>query len=157
MSKSAIWALLAALLLLEGCNTITPDNVENKRPAFDSSTPDGYNPYNSGLIEYVEDSEGRTVGAIITTDARARYNALIQAYRLQFKDEYKIELNQDSGVEVSSYPVKTKRSVTDPIPEAKKLYFITSDYMTYFMRLSAWSKNKRDSDSIWLKIKEKVS
>lgn len=156
ISKIATLALLATLWLLNlitGCSTVSPDPVESKKAAYDSSTPTGYDPNNSGLIEYVSDERGKTVGAIITTNARTRWYNLIDAYKLQFKSEYKIDLATAPEVKPWTKPTITKRDCIDPIPTERQLYYMESEYMQYFMRLSQWSKDKRDNDSIWMKIK----
>ena len=149
-SKIAIWTSLAILCLsLTGCGTVSPSPVEAHKHRFDASTPDGYDPYNSGLVEYLADEKGNTTGAIITTNAREKWNNLIDAYHLQFKAEYKINLQKDSGISEWTEPG------TD-FPTDKKLWKIDAKRLQYFMRLSQWSTDKRPNDSLWQKAKAVV-
>lgn len=130
-------------LNLTGCGTVTPDIVKDHEHSFDASTPPQYDSFNSGLIDYRDNAEGKH-GALITPSARARYNNLIDAYRIQFKETQKVELENDSGIEPYTDQFKNE------------LYFIHDEYLAYFMRLNRWNKNGRADDSFWLKFKDTI-
>ena len=126
---------------LSSCGTIAPMPIKDSEPAFDSSTPYGYDRYNSGVISLVR-YDDKTYGAHITDNARIRYNELIKAYRLQFRDQYKVLLEEDDGIKESGDGT------------GNRFWFIDAEHLQYFMRLNRWSKEGKPSDSIWDKTKE---
>jgi hypothetical protein len=126
---------------LNGCGTVAPQPIEDNQPSFDSSTPHGYDRYNSGIINMVRVGN-ITLGAHITDNAKKRYNELINAYRLQFRDQYKILLNENDGIKESGDGT------------GNRFWLIDEEHLQYFMRLNRWSKEGKASDTLWMKTKE---
>jgi hypothetical protein len=137
------WTLLA-ILFLEGCGTVTPNPIEDNMPTYDSSTPRQYDQLNSGLLFYTTNDRGETDGAIITKNARDRYNNLISSYALQIYDEEKVTLLKDAGI----WYYQDKYG--------NELYKIENQYLAFFMKMNRWKKQGRSDDTAWAKLKNKV-
>ena len=74
-------SVLVLNLLLVSCATVTPNKIEDDKSSYDATTPKQYDKDNGGLISFIGDD------ALITNQARERYNNLITMYRVKFKKE----------------------------------------------------------------------
>jgi len=137
-----ILTIILSSLILLGCSVVTPDPIKDGAYSYDSSTPRQYDAYNSGFIRYTRNSRGEVKGAIITPNARDKYNTLIGKYRVQFKKEYGVDLQPGYGVWdfMDMY--------------WNQLYHIEAQYLEYFITLNRWQKELRDPDDLWSKAKE---
>lgn len=149
--QTGTWGRFASILALSflvfGCaatSTVTPSPVVSEEPSFDSTTPEGYAGQNGGVIKILK-SNGHTVGAILTKDGRNRYNWLVDSYRIQIFERYGRSLEADSGI----VPIKDTLG--------NDMFFIDSDRLFYFIRMNLWSKANRPHDTVWMKLKDKVS
>ena len=131
--------VLALNFFLISCATVTPNKIEDDKSSYDASTPKEYEKDNGGLISFVGDS------ALITIQARDRYNNLIEMYKIKFKKEKAIELNKDSGIK----PYKDSFG--------NELYLIDSEHLVYFGVLNSWLKEKVSQDNIIDKTIDKIS
>jgi len=125
--------------LLIGCATVTPNKIEDDKSSYDASTPKQYDKDNGGLISFIGDD------ALITNQARARYNNLISMYKIKFKKEKAIELKEDSGIK----PYKDNFG--------NELYLIDSEHLVYFGVLNSWLKEKVPADNIIDKTIDKIN
>ena len=134
---------LASILVLNfflvGCATVTPNKIQDDKSSYDATTPKQYDKDNGGLISFVGDD------ALITRQARERYNNLIKMYRIKFKKEKAIELNEDSGIK----PYKDNFS--------NELFLIDSEHLVYFGVLNSWLKEKVSQDNILDKTIDKIN
>ena len=137
------YAITLLTLFICSCSTVTPNPIEDNQAAFDSSTPHGYDRYNSGIINIVRVGN-ITLGAHITDNAKERYNELIKAYRIQFRDQYKLSLEVDDGIKESGDGT------------GNRFWFIDEEHLEYFMRLNRWSKEGKESDTLWMKTKDLI-
>ena len=126
-------------ILLIGCATITPNKIEDDKSSYDASTPKQYQKDNGGLISFVGDD------ALITSQARERYNNLISMYKIKFKKEKAIELKTDSGIK----PYKDSFG--------NELFLINSEHLVYFGVLNSWLKEKVPQDNIIDKTIDKIN
>jgi hypothetical protein len=124
---------------LIGCATVTPDKIQDEKSSYDATTPKQYDKDNGGLISFVGDD------ALITSQARERYNNLISMYRIKFKKEKAIDLKEDSGIKV--YKDNFNNS----------LYLIDSEHLVYFGVLNSWLKEKIPQDNIIDKTIDKIN
>ena len=131
--------ILALNLFLVGCATVTPNKIEDDKSSYDASTPKQYDKDNGGLISFIGED------ALITPQARERYNNLIQMYRIKFKKEKAIDLNKDSGIK----PYKDSFG--------NELYLIDSEHLVYFGVLNSWLKEKAPADNIIDKTIDKIN
>jgi len=132
-------SVLALNFFLIGCATVTPNKIEDDKSSYDASTPKQYQKDNSGLISFVGDD------ALITSQARERYNNLISMYKIKFKKEKAIELKIDSGIK----PYKDNFN--------NELYIIDSEHLVYFGVLNSWLKEKVPADNILDKTIDKIN
>lgn len=132
-------SILALNFLFIGCSTVTPNKIQDDKSSYDATTPKQYDKDNGGLISFVGDD------ALITRQARERYNNLIKMYRIKFKKEKAIDLNEDSGVK----PYKDNF--------ANELYLIDSEHLVYFGVLNSWLKEKVSQDNILDKAIDKIN
>jgi len=132
-------SILVLNLLLIGCATVTPNKIQDDKSSYDATTPKQYQKDNGGLISFVGDD------ALITPQARERYNNLIGVYKIKFKKEKAIELKIDSGVK----PYKDNFN--------NELYIIDSEHLVYFGVLNSWLKEKVPQDNIVDKVIDKVN
>ena len=132
-------SVLVLNLLLIGCATVTPNKIEDDKSSYDATTPKQYDKDNGGLISFIGDS------ALITSQARERYNNLIGMYKVKFKKEKAIELKIDSGIK----PYKDTFN--------NDLYLIDSEHLVYFGVLNSWLKEKVPQDNIIDKVIDKVN
>ncbi len=132
-------SVLALNLLLIGCATVTPNKIEDDKSSYDATTPKQYDKDNGGLISFIGDD------ALITRQARERYNNLIKMYRIKFKKEKAIDLNEDSGI----------KAYKDNF--GNELYLIDSEHLVYFGVLNSWLKEKVPQDNIIDKVIDKVN
>ena len=132
-------SVLALNFFLVGCATVTPNKIEDDKSSYDASTPRQYQKDNGGLICFVGDD------ALITSQARERYNNLIKMYRIKFKKEKAIDLVEDSGV----------KSYKDNF--ANELFLIDSEHLVYFGVLNSWLKEKVPQDNILDKTIDKIN
>ena len=130
---------LALNLLLIGCATVTPNKIEDDKSSYDATTPKQYDKDNGGLISFIGDD------ALITSQARERYNNLIGMYKIKFKKEKAIELKIDSGIK----PYKDTFS--------NELFLIDSEHLVYFGVLNSWLKEKVPQDNIIDKTIDKIN
>ncbi len=132
-------SVLALNFLLVGCATVTPNKIEDDKSSYDATTPKQYQKDNGGLISFIGDS------ALITSQARERYNNLISMYKVKFKKEKAIELKIDSGI----------KSYKDSF--GNKLFLIDSEHLVYFGVMNSWLKEKVPQDNIIDKVIDKVN
>jgi len=134
---------LASILVLNfflvGCATVTPNKIQDDKSSYDATTPKQYQKDNGGLISFVGDD------ALITSQARERYNNLISMYKIKFKKEKAIELKTDSGIKLY------KDSF------GNELYIIDSEHLVYFGVLNSWLKEKVAQDNILDKTIDKIN
>jgi len=131
--------VLVLNLFLAGCNTITPDKIQDDVASYDSSTPVQYNKDNGGLIALLDD------GAVITSEGKNRYNKLIEMYKIKFKNEKAIELIKDSGIK----PYKDRYG--------NDLFLIDNEHLVYFGVMNSWLKEKIPADNIIDKTIDKIN
>ena len=124
---------------LIGCATVTPDKIQDEKSSYDGSTPKQYDKDNGGLISFIGDE------AIITNQARERYNNLIGMYRIKFKKEKAIDLKEDSGIKIYKDNF------------GNNLYLIDSEHLVYFGVLNSWLKEKVPQDNIIDKTIDKIN
>jgi hypothetical protein len=132
-------SVLALNFLLIGCATVTPNKIEDDKSSYDATTPKQYQKDNGGLISFVGDN------ALITPQARERYNNLIKMYRIKFRKEKAIEINEDSGIK----PYKDNFG--------NKLFLIDSEHLVYFGVMNSWLKEKTPQDNILDKTIDKIN
>ena len=134
---------LASILVLNflfiGCATVTPNKIQDDKSSYDATTPKQYDRDNGGLNSFVGDD------ALITRQARERYNNLIKMYRIKFKKEKAIDLVEDSGVK----PYKDNFG--------NELFLIDSEHLVYFGVLNSWLKEKVSQDNILDKTIDKIN
>jgi len=134
---------LASILVLNflfiGCATVTPNKIQDDKSSYDATTPKQYDKDNGGLISFIGDD------ALITRQARERYNNLIKMYRIKFKKEKAIDLVEDSGV----------KSYKDNF--GNELFLIDSEHLVYFGVLNSWLKEKVPADNIIDKTIDKIN
>lgn len=131
--------ILVLNFLLVGCATVTPNKIEDEKSSYDASTPKQYQKDNGGLISFIGDD------ALITAQARERYNNLIEMYKIKFKKEKAIQLKEDSGIK----PYKDNFG--------NELYIIDSEHLVYFGVLNSWLKEKVPQDNIIDKTIDKIT
>ena len=131
-------SVLALNILLIGCATVTPNKIEDDKSSYDATTPKQYQKDNGGLISFIGDD------ALITRQARERYNNLIEMYKIKFKKEKAIELKIDSGI----------KTYKDSF--GNELFLINSEHLVYFGVLNSWLKEKVPQDNIIDKVIDKV-
>ena len=132
-------SILALNFLFVSCTTITPDKIQDNTASYDASTPSNYNKDNGGLIAILED------GAVITRQAKDRYNKLIEMYRVKFKKEKAIELVENAGIQ----PYKDRYG--------NDLFLINNEHLVYFGVLNSWLKEKVPADNIIDKTIDKIN
>ena len=132
-------SVLVLNCLLVGCATVTPNKIEDDKSSYDATTPKQYQKDNGGLISFIGDD------ALITSQARERYNNLISMYKIKFKKEKAIELKTDFGIK----PYKDNFN--------NELYIIDSEHLVYFGVLNSWLKEKVPQDNIVDKVIDKVN
>jgi hypothetical protein len=132
-------SVLVLNCLLVSCATVTPNKIEDDKSSYDATTPKQYDKDNGGLISFVGDD------ALITSQARERYNNLISMYRIKFKKEKAIELKEDSGIK----PYKDNFN--------NELFLIDSEHLVYFGVLNSWLKEKVAQDNIIDKTIDKIN
>ncbi len=137
MNKFA--SILVLNFFLVGCATITPDKIQDSTASYDASTPSNYNKDNGGLVALLEN------GAVITPQAKERYNNLIKMYKVKFKKEKAIELVEDAGVK----PYKDRYG--------NDLFLIDNEHLVYFGVMNSWLKEKVPADNIIDKTIDKIN
>ena len=131
--------VLVLNFFLVSCATVTPNKIEDDKSSYDATTPKQYDKDNGGLISFIGDD------ALITNQARERYNNLIKMYRVKFKKEKAIDLKEDSGI----------KSYKDNF--GNELYLIDSEHLVYFGVLNSWLKEKVPQDNIIDKTIDKIN
>ena len=137
MNKLA--SILVLNFFLVGCATVTPNKIQDDKSSYDATTPKQYDKDNGGLISFIGED------ALITRQARERYNNLIKMYRIKFKKEKAIDLVEDSGVK----PYKDNFG--------NELFLISSEHLVYFGVMNSWLKEKVSQDNIVDKVIDKVN
>ena len=137
MNKLA--SILVLNFLLVGCVTVTPNKIQDDKSSYDATTPKQYDKDNGGLISFIGDD------ALITSQARARYNNLIKMYRIKFKKEKAIDLTEDAGIT----PYKDNFG--------NELFLISSEHLVYFGVMNSWLKEKVPQDNIIDKTIDKIN
>ena len=132
-------SVLVLNLFLVSCATVTPNKIEDDKSSYDATTPKQYTKDNGGLISFIGDD------ALITSQARERYNNLISMYKIKFKKEKAIELKIDSGIK----PYKDGFG--------NELFLIDSEHLVYFGVLNSWLKEKVPTDNIIDKTIDKIN
>lgn len=132
-------SILVLSFLISGCATITPDKIEDDTASFDASTPSQYEKYNGGLIGFIGEE------AIITTGAKDRYNNLIKMYKIKFKKEKAVNLEENSGIK----PYKDQFG--------NDLHLIDQEHLVYFGIMNSWLKEKIPADNIIDKTIDKIN
>jgi hypothetical protein len=134
---------LASILVLNfflvGCATVTPNKIQDDKSSYDATTPKQYDKDNGGLISFVGDD------ALITRQARERYNNLIKMYRIKFKKEKAIDLVEDSGITLYKDNF------------GNELFLISSEHLVYFGVMNSWLKEKVPQDNILDKTIDKIN
>jgi hypothetical protein len=130
---------LALNFFLVGCATITPDKIQDNTASYDASTPSNYNKDNGGLVALLDN------GAVITNQAKERYNNLIQMYKIKFKKEKAIELVENAGIQ----PYKDRYG--------NDLFLIDNEHLVYFGVMNSWLKEKVPADNIIDKTIDKIN
>ena len=131
--------VLVLNFILVSCATVTPDKIQDDVASFDSSTPNNYSKDNGGLIAILDD------GAVITSQAKDRYNKLIEMYKVKFKKEKAIELINDAGIK----PYKDRYG--------NDLFLIDNEHLVYFGVMNSWLKEKIPADNIIDKAIDKIN
>ena len=131
--------VLVLNFFLVSCATVTPNKIEDDKSSYDATTPKQYDRDNGGLISFIQDD------ALITRQARERYNNLIKMYRIKFKKEKAIDLVEDSGIK----PYKDSFG--------NQLFLINSEHLVYFGVLNSWLKEKVSQDNILDKTIDKIN
>lgn len=137
MNKLA--SILVLNFFLVGCATVTPNKIQDDKSSYDATTPKQYDKDNGGLISFVGDD------ALITRQARERYNNLIKMYRIKFKKEKAIDLTEDAGIT----PYKDNFG--------NELFLISSEHLVYFGVMNSWLKEKVPQDNILDKTIDKIN
>ena len=137
MNKLA--SILALNFIFICCATVTPNKIQDDKSSYDATTPKQYDKDNGGLISFIGDD------ALITSQARARYNNLIKMYIIKFKKEKAIDLNEDSGIT----PYKDNFG--------NELFLISSEHLVYFGVMNSWLKEKVPQDNIIDKTIDKIN
>ena len=137
MNKFA--SILVLNFFLVGCATITPDKIQDNTASYDASTPSNYNKDNGGLVALLEN------GAVITSQAKERYNNLIKMYKVKFKKEKAIELVENAGIQ----PYKDRYG--------NDLFLIDNEHLVYFGVMNSWLKEKVPADNIIDKTIDKIN
>jgi len=132
-------SILALNFLFIGCATVTPNKIQDDKSSYDATTPKQYDRDNGGLISFVGDD------ALITRQARERYNNLIKMYKIKFKKEKAIDLTEDSGIT----PYKDNFN--------NELFLISSEHLVYFGVMNSWLKEKVPQDNILDKTIDKIN
>ncbi len=132
-------SILALNFIFIGCATVTPNKIQDDKSSYDATTPKQYDKDNGGLISFLGDD------ALITRQARERYNNLIKMYRIKFKKEKAIDLVEDSGI----------KSYKDSF--GNELFLINSEHLVYFGVLNSWLKEKVPQDNILDKTIDKIN
>ena len=132
-------SVLVLNIFLIGCATVTPNKIEDDKSSYDATTPKQYDKDNGGLISFIGDD------ALITRQARERYNNLIGMYKIKFKKEKAIELKTDSGIK----PYKDSFG--------NELFLIDSEHLVYFGVMNSWLKEKVPQDNILDKTIDKIN
>ncbi len=132
-------SILALNFFIVGCATITPDKIQDSTASYDASTPVNYNKDNGGLVALLDN------GAVITSQAKERYNNLIKMYKVKFKKEKAIELVEDAGVK----PYKDRYG--------NDLFLIDNEHLVYFGVMNSWLKEKVPADNIIDKTIDKIN
>ena len=132
-------SILVLNFLLVGCATVTPNKIQDDKSSYDATTPKQYDKDNGGLIFFVGDD------ALITRQARERYNNLIKMYRIKFKKEKAIDLTEDAGIT----PYKDNFN--------NELYLIDEEHLVYFGVMNSWLKEKVPADNMIDKAIDKIS
>ena len=122
-----------------GCATITPDKIQDSTASYDASTPSNYNKDNGGLVALLDN------GAVITSQAKERYNNLIKMYKVKFKKEKAIELVENAGIQ----PYKDRYG--------NDLFLIDNEHLVYFGVMNSWLKEKVPADNIIDKTIDKIN
>lgn len=141
----AILIAFVTSFLDTGCSTVTPNVISDDQASFDDTTPREYNNQNSGYIGYVNSPDPKATGAIITLNAKERYNNLIIHYALQMFENESIKLKENDGIE----PYKDIYG--------NDLFIIHPQHLAYFMKMNRWKKEGRDPDSLWMKTKNIIN
>lgn len=137
MKNFAVFFLSSFFLV--SCATVTPDKVRDNSASFDSSTPQGYDPQNSGVIGFSPDGKG-----ILTSNGVERYNNLIKDYKIQFRFIKGIELKENAGI--TEFLDKN----------GNLLFYIDHQHLVYFGILNGWRRDGKDVDGLWDKAKNLV-
>ena len=137
MNKLA--SILVLNFFLVGCATVTPNKIQDDKSSYDATTPKQYDKDNGGLISFIGDD------ALITRQARERYNNLIKMYRIKFKKEKAIDLTEDAGIT----PYKDNFG--------NELFLISSEHLVYFGVMNSWLKEKVPQDNILDKTIDKIN
>jgi hypothetical protein len=132
-------SILVLNFFLVGCATITPDKIQDSTASYDASTPSNYNKDNGGLVALLEN------GAVITSQAKERYNNLIKMYKIKFKKEKAIELAEDAGIQ----PYKDRYG--------NDLFLIDNEHLVYFGVMNSWLKEKVPQDSVIDKTIDRIN
>ena len=137
MKNFAVFFLSSFFLV--SCATVTPDKVRDNSASFDSSTPQGYDPQNSGVIGFSPDGKG-----ILTSNGVERYNNLIKDYKIRFKVEKGVDLKENDGI--TEYIDKSKNVLSKIDPQ----------HFVYYGVLNSWRKDGVETDTFWDKAKNLI-
>lgn len=136
--------MILAIGFLNGCGTVSPDLIHSDQASADSSTPDGEDPFSSGLLSYTKNKDDKTDGAIITSNKRDQYNGLLARYRLQLQQEIGLLVGSDDGIK--------KHLGTGTI----ETFWIDAQHLSYLFRMVRWMRQGKASDNIFMKLKNSI-
>lgn len=114
-----------------------------KSASYDSSTPQGKDQLNSGVIGFHYNDKHQVDGAVITDHAKDRYCALVESYKVQYKGKYFSVLH---GIE-------DLREYDD---DGSMVWFIDAEHLQAFMRMNRWAKEGRKKDGVIDKLKDAI-
>lgn len=141
MKRLFVGLVLSALLpcfavFLCSC-TVVPKKVDVEEVQQDASSPSQYG--NTGGFLGFKDHRG-----LYTTNAIARYNILIDRYRLQLKAKEAVEINPNDGVrpDVDKY--------------GNNVFSMDKEHMLYFLLMRGYLRDREKADSLTSKIADKL-
>jgi len=139
MMKKLFAILLIISAGLVAC-TVSPKHVEGDRPAFDSSTPAQYSPYNNGYLGQVLVAGDTARSGLLTPNGRRDYNAFIGKWAVQYEARYTRKLAPDIGI----------RPYVDQF--GNSLFVIDKEHLKDFMTLCQWSRDNRPADTLFQRL-----
>lgn len=118
--------VILCCLFFASCTVVPkPVFITGTSPSFDSSTPaESGTVQNSGFIGFLQNGNG-----IITLNAVARYNNLIEGYGKTVLNDTGYKIEKNSGI--------------FPIGSNNTLFEIDKQHLFYFILMNQWNKQNR--------------